>query len=51
MMVKNVEMYNSMFAAKHPNVSRRPYGTLAEGEGSSTIPHEGVKNILYKIIK
>ena len=31
-------------ATKHPNVSRRPYGTLAEGERSSTIPHEGHDN-------
>ena len=23
-------------AAKHPNVLRRPYGTLVEGEGSTT---------------
>lgn len=30
-------------AAKHPNVSRRSYGTLAEGEGSQTIPHEGFR--------
>jgi hypothetical protein len=28
-------------AAKYPNVSRRPYGTLVEGKGSTTIPHEG----------
>ena len=30
-------------AEKHPNVFRRPYGTLAEGELSQTIPHEGFR--------
>lgn len=28
-------------AAKRPNVSRRPYGTLVEGERSTTIPKSG----------
>lgn len=28
-------------AAKHPNVFRKPYGTLAEGERSQTIPQKG----------
>ena len=31
----------TVHAAKHPNVFRRPYGTLAEGEGSTTIPMSG----------
>ena len=30
-------------AAKHPSVSRRPYGTWVEGECSQTIPHEGFR--------
>jgi len=32
---------NRCSATKHPNVSRRPYGTLAEGERSETIPMSG----------
>ena len=39
-------------ATKLPNVFRRPYGTLVEGERSTTIPSEGFRNILlenYKI--
>lgn len=28
-------------AAKYPNVSRRPYGTLVEGKRSTTIPKSG----------
>ena len=35
-------------AAKHPSVSRRPYGTWVEGECSSTIPVSGfelIKNL------
>ena len=32
-------------AAKYPNVSRRSYGILAEGEGSTTIPMSGFGNI------
>ncbi len=38
-------------AAKHPNVFRRPYGTLVEGVGSTTIPKSGFGNVLYRIIK
>ena len=45
---RDIHKYNSTFAAKHPNVFRRSYGTWVEGERSSTIPHEGVKNILFK---
>ena len=33
----------TVHAAKHPNVSRRPYGTLVEGEGSTTIPMSGIR--------
>nr|DAX13422.1 MAG TPA: hypothetical protein [Bacteriophage sp.] len=34
-----------MFATKHPNVPRRSYGTLAEGERSTIIPMSGFGNI------
>ena len=34
----------AVHVAKHPNVSRRPCGTLVEGERSQTIPHEGFNN-------
>ena len=33
----------AVHAAKDPNVFRRPYGTLAEGKCSQTIPHEGFR--------
>lgn len=31
-------------AEKHPNVSRRSYGTLVEGELSTTIPKSGCEH-------
>ena len=31
-----------MFAAKYPNVFRRPYGTLVEGKRSTIIPMSGI---------
>ena len=34
----------AVLAAKHPNVFRRPYGILAEGERSTTIPKSGFEN-------
>ena len=43
----------AVHASKHPNVFRRPYGTLVEDEGSQTIPMLGLRNINnidYKIM-
>ena len=43
-MVKNLNANTiTVHAAKHPNVPRRPYGTLVEGEGSTTIPMSGIR--------
>lgn len=51
-MVKNLSVnLIAVLAAKRPNVSRRPYGALAEGEGSTTIPVSGFGNIPVGIIK
>ena len=38
-------------AAKHPNVPRRPYGTLVEGEGSTIIPALGFRNTEKSVIE
>lgn len=43
--LKHEDVTMAVLAAKHPNVFRRPYGALVEGERSSTIPHEGFENI------
>ena len=40
-----------LLAAKHPNVPRRPYGTLVEGEGSTVIPMSGFGNIVLRDYK
>ena len=38
-MVKSLSIINNhSFAVKHPNVFRRSYGTLVEGEHSTAIP-------------
>lgn len=37
---------NRCSAAKHPNVSRRPCGTIVEGESSQTIPMSGLENTI-----
>lgn len=38
----------AVHATKHPNVFRGARGIRVEGEGSTTIPHKGVRNILIK---
>ena len=41
-MVKSLSVKTiAVHAAKHPNVFRRPCGTLVEGERSTTIPKSG----------
>lgn len=51
-MVKNLSIVIiAVHAAKYPNVSRRSYGILVEGKGSSTIPMLGFRNTKILVIK
>lgn len=49
-MVKSLTADNNHSSAtNHPNVSRRPYGTWVEGEGSTIIPKSGLRNTLPEL--